>query len=87
VSYVAQTSLTAARALRVRLGDAADQLRVYPHLGRTVPEFGDESIREIIVGRYRLVYRVDGDPITVVTIIHGSRDLRRHLPDGPWDIR
>ena len=84
--YVADRSNAAARALRARTGDAANRLTVYPLLGRIVPEFGDLTIRELIVGSYRLVYRVDGDTITVVTIVHGSRNLRRHLPDGPWDI-
>ena len=28
-----------------------------PKIGRKVPEYKDESIREIIVGNYRLVYR------------------------------
>ena len=30
-----------------------------PELGRTVPEFEDPNIREIIVRSYRIVYRLD----------------------------
>ena len=83
---MADDSLAAATTLRARLNDAASQLTTFPLLGRIVPEFQDTSIRELIVGSYRLVYRVDGDTITVVTLIHGSRNLIRHLPGGPWDI-
>lgn len=78
--------MAAASRLRARIGEAADRLTVYPLLGRVVPEFDDPLVRELIVGRYRLVYRVEGDTIFVVTIVHGSQDLMRHLPDGPWDI-
>ena len=79
--------MAAAGRLRARVGEAADRLMAYPLLGRVVPEFDDPLVRELIVGRYRLVYRVEGDTVFVVTIVHGSRDLRRHLPDGPWDIQ
>jgi plasmid stabilization system protein ParE len=34
-------------------------LAQFPELGRVVPEFGDNLIREIIVRSYRVVYRVD----------------------------
>ena len=86
IHYVADGSISAARALRSRIDDATNRLSMYPHLGRVVPEFGDLSVRELVVGSYRLVYRVDEDSIVIVNLIHGSRDLRRHLPDGPWDI-
>lgn len=75
--------MAAASRLRARIGEAADRLAAYPLLGRVVPEFDDPLVRELIVGRYRLVYRVEGDTIFVVTIVHGSQDLMRHLADGP----
>ncbi len=34
-------------------------LAQFPELGRVVPEFGDDFIREIIVRSYRIVYRLD----------------------------
>jgi plasmid stabilization system protein ParE len=87
VEYVAGSSIAAAGALRDQVGVAEERLGVYPRLGRTVPEFSDPSIRELIVGTYRLIYRIDDDMIFIIPIIHGSRDLRRHLPEGPWDIQ
>lgn len=37
----------------------ARKLGQFPELGRVVPELDDESLREIIVRSYRVVYRVD----------------------------
>ena len=36
-------------------------LSQFPERGRVVPEFGDDTIREIIVRSYRVVYRVNHD--------------------------
>jgi len=47
----------------------------YPRLGRVVPELGIEDIREIILGSYRLIYRIRLDEIQVVTVHHGARLL------------
>jgi plasmid stabilization system protein ParE len=41
-----------------------------------VPEFGHEDVREIFVGRYRLIYHVaDSRYVDVLAFIHGARDL------------
>ena len=34
-------------------------LAQFPERGRVVPEFNDDSIRELIVRRYRIVYRLN----------------------------
>jgi plasmid stabilization system protein ParE len=52
-----------------------------------VPDYQHEAIRELIVGDYRLIYRLVGDEVRILTVMHGSRDLMLHLPDGPWDIQ
>jgi len=40
-----------------------------------IPEWGDESLREVYVHRYRLMYRVREDRIEILTVIHGARLL------------
>jgi len=37
---------------------SADNLLKFPELGRIVPEIGSPKIRELIVGNYRLIYRL-----------------------------
>jgi plasmid stabilization system protein ParE len=46
-----------------------------PELGRIVPEFEDEFIREIIVRSYRVVYRLDhtNHSIEVIRFWHAAR--------------
>jgi toxin ParE1/3/4 len=40
-----------------RIVAAVERLTDNPRSGRVVPELGDESIRELIHGNYRIVYR------------------------------
>jgi toxin ParE1/3/4 len=47
-----------------------------PRLGRIVPELQAQSIREMIIGKYRLLYQIGKDDnIEIVTIRHSSRPL------------
>lgn len=44
-----------------------------PLAGRVVPELNRQDVRETVFGRYRVVYRVDGDQVVVVTVFAGER--------------
>jgi len=50
-------------------------LAQFPELGRVVPEFGNNSIREIIVRSYRVVYRLNHSErlVEVVRFWHAAR--------------
>ena len=48
---------------------------MFPNSGRIVPEFGDSAMREILWRNYRLVYRLVGENVEVVTVFHGARLL------------
>jgi len=66
---------------------AADRLTSFPASGRVVREINDRDVREIIVGNYRLMYRISADEVEVWTVVHGARlfslgDLRRRLSDA-----
>jgi len=41
--------------------EKAQRLEQLPRMGRTVPEIGDEAIRELIHRGYRIMYVVDED--------------------------
>jgi toxin ParE1/3/4 len=47
----------------------------FPELGRIVPEIEVESIREIFIYSYRLIYQVLENNILIVAVIHGKRIL------------
>ncbi len=54
---------------------ATDRLEDFPLSGRVVPEIGQENIREIILGNYRIIYRVLPEEVEILTIYHGARVL------------
>ena len=56
-----------------RLFEATEQIVLFPRAGRMVPELASESVRELIVGEYRIVYRIDDDLAVLLTIFRSSR--------------
>lgn len=50
-------------------------LRDFPESGRMIPEADDQTLREIIVQGYRVMYRLDVDRVLILAVMHGSRDL------------
>jgi toxin ParE1/3/4 len=77
--YVKRDSPAAATALVVRLLTAIDQLEAYPQSGRAVPEFDNPTIRELIRGSYRIVYRLWQRDIQLLRIHHAARPLPQDL--------
>lgn len=73
--FIARDSRHYASALLDAARDAARSLSVFPERGRRNPEIGEESVREIIVQSYRLIYEIHADAIDVLAFIHGVRDL------------
>lgn len=49
-----------------------------PRSGRGVPEIGNPDIRELIYRGYRIVYRLNGGGIEILTVFEGHRLLRRN---------
>ena len=59
-----------------RIVAAVARLENHPLSGRVVPEVGDESLREVIHGSYRIVYRLTLDFVEITTVFHGARLFR-----------
>ena len=47
-----------------------------PKIGRIVPEILNPEIREIIVNKYRVVYKINKKNIIILTVFEGHRLLR-----------
>jgi toxin ParE1/3/4 len=54
---------------------AVDRLIQFPKSGRIVPEIDDPLVREVILGSYRIIYRLRQDIVEILTVFHGSRLL------------
>jgi plasmid stabilization system protein ParE len=74
-SFIASDSPHYAGLVVQRLVVAVERLALFPNSGRIVPEFGDPSIREVLWRSYRLVYRLVGDNVEIVTVFHGALPL------------
>jgi toxin ParE1/3/4 len=75
-AYIGRDSAHYADLLVERIVAAVSRLEAAPRSGRVVPEIGDESLREVICGNYRIVYRLRGDVAEVLTVFHGARLFR-----------
>jgi len=73
--YIAQNSPAYARAMVDRITRKTEQLGRWPRLGAQVPEYSDESIREILVLPYRVIYRVRESRIQILSVVHSARQL------------
>lgn len=51
------------------------ELKDFPESGRIVPETDNKSIKELIYGNYRIIYRVEKKTISVLTVPHGKQVL------------
>ncbi len=74
-AYIAGDSEAYAASVVRSILDKARRLSEFPYIGRVVPEFGDETIREIFAYSYRIIYEIEGNEITVAAVIHGKRLL------------
>ena len=75
-AYVARDSPHYADLVVEQIVAAVALLASSPRSGRVVPEVGDESLREVIHGNYRIVYRLRHDIIEIATVFHGARLFR-----------
>jgi toxin ParE1/3/4 len=73
VAYVNAERPTAARDFRMRVNGALSRLVDFPESGRVIPEFSRPGFGEVLVGSYRLFYRVQGDVIWVVGVWHDAQ--------------
>ena len=55
----------------------AASLETLAERGRVVPELADPTIREVFVFRYRLMYRIETERVTILAFVHGARDFAR----------
>lgn len=73
-SYVSQSSPKIGREFINKIFKKIELLYDHPRIGRKVPEFDNDKIRELIQGKYRIVYRIKNDElIEILRIVHGSR--------------
>ncbi len=82
ISFIAEDKPEAAKRFGDRIISYVEQVSRFPKSGRIVPEFDDETLRELIFSSYRIIYRVRDELgiIEVVRIWHSARGLPEITP-------
>jgi addiction module RelE/StbE family toxin len=75
--YIARDSINRAAHFVSELIEQTDKLKTFPKAGRKIPELNDDTMREIVYGAYRIMYRIiENDDIRITGIDHGARDWK-----------
>ena len=77
--FIARDSVQYAKMQVERILDESLKLSRFPLIGRHVPEFPDLSYREILVGNYRVIYKLKEKQncIFIMSVVHGSQLLNK----------
>ena len=79
LQYIAADSPPAAGKVLAVILAAAESLSEFSERGRIVPELLNQSIREIFVYRFRLMYQVLFGEVRILAVLHGAMDFDRWL--------
>lgn len=74
--YISRDSKNYADRFVEKLMNRVDLLKSFPKSGRIVPEFNLESIRELIEGNYRIIYKISTSQVAIIRVHHAARQLR-----------
>lgn len=75
--FIKRDSKSYAQHFINKIYDKVQYLKDFPKMGRVVPERNDPNLREIIFQNYRIIYRIKTDFIEVLTVLHGSKLLKK----------
>jgi addiction module RelE/StbE family toxin len=74
--FIAQDSPARAQEFIDFLIKSGESIANNPESGRIVPEIANQAIREIIVRKYRIVYRIKDNTIEIITVFEGHMLLK-----------
>ena len=78
-AYIGRDSVRYAALFAQRVLQVIESIPANPRLGRIVPEYAEENLRERIYQGYRIVYRITESAIEIAAICHGARRLRNAM--------
>jgi addiction module RelE/StbE family toxin len=84
VLFIAQDNSPVAESFGYLLMSKVDVLAQFPLIGRVVPEENDETVREIVLRPYRIIYKVlaEKQMVAIARVWHGARGE----PDIPGEL-
>ena len=83
-AYIAAERPDSARRWVEALFALTAGLRRHPRAGRKVPEAGRDELRQVLHGKYRVIYRIERTRLVVLTVRHCRRawDPAEVMPDA-----
>ena len=74
--YISKNSIKYAKITVDRIYERANQISTNPKSGRIVPEIDDESLRELIIGKYGLIYYIVNEyRVDILRVYHSARSF------------
>ena len=74
--FIAKDSVKFAKLTVSKIRTTARYLIEHPYIGKVVTEIGKKEIREMIIGNYRLIYKVNIDKtVEIITVHHSAKQL------------
>ena len=80
IGYIAEDNINNALTIFHRIKDKCSRLFTFPNRGRIVPELQEYGIllyRELIIGHWRVVYRISDNYVYVLSVV----DSRQNVED------
>ena len=74
--YIHQDSTFYARRVTEALVKRTIGLDLLPRKGHKVPELNEDTVRELSLYSYRIIYEIKPDLIEVLAVIHKRQDLQ-----------
>ena len=56
-----------------------EKLKNLPYIGRKIPEYNEDSQRELIYKSYRIIYKIESNTILIRRIWHSARKVPTNL--------
>jgi toxin ParE1/3/4 len=79
ISYIANDNAAIALKILDKSQKAINSLKHFPERGRIIPELLDKNIkeyRELIETPWRIIYRIENNDVSIITVIDGRRNVQ-----------
>ena len=83
-SYISKGSPLFSMIFIEKLIHSVEKISLFPKVGRVVPEFADENLRETFFYNYRIVYFAKKEEIAIIAIVHGAMDISKRRENEDW---
>jgi toxin ParE1/3/4 len=83
MDYLGERNPDAAKRIAKSILDRVELLRSVPFMGKVYPKATRFEVRQVVVGRYRILYRVfeEANLVEILAVWHGARGGEPELPD------